>query len=185
MRVPACDGCWPAFWMLPAQVGWPPEIDIFEFFDSDTDKHAYLSTHWGTQTDHRYQSAWSSDRLLTDDWHTYGMLWTETGVQSFIDGVAGPRFTRRGSPARGDVPDPPADGGQGLQHARRRQPADRLRPRLPAGRLSRTDSATSITATPIGFAAVRSRRTAGFGERVVLGLVGCGDEQHVVHEARG
>ncbi|MBJ7457945.1 MAG: family 16 glycosylhydrolase [Thermoleophilaceae bacterium] len=93
MRVPACDGCWPAFWMLPSQVGWPPEIDIFEFFDSDTDKHAYLSTHWGTQADHRYQSAWSSDRLLTDEWHTYGMLWNEIGVQSFIDGVAGPTFT--------------------------------------------------------------------------------------------
>ncbi|MGH2958952.1 MAG: glycoside hydrolase family 16 protein, partial [Solirubrobacterales bacterium] len=93
IRVPACDGCWPAFWMLPSRVAWPPEIDIFEFFDSDTDKHAYLSTHWGSQTDHRSQSAWSSDRLLTDDWHTYGMLWTSTGVQSFIDGVAGPRFT--------------------------------------------------------------------------------------------
>jgi beta-glucanase (GH16 family) len=93
VRVPACDGCWPAFWMLPAKVGWPPEIDIFEFFDSDTDKHAYLSTHMGTQTAVRSKTAWSSDRLLTDEWHTYGMLWTETGVQSFIDGVAGPRFT--------------------------------------------------------------------------------------------
>lgn len=93
VRVPSCDGCWPAFWMLPAQVGWPPEIDIFEFFDADTDKHAYFSAHWGPQATYKSQTAWSSDRLLTDEWHTYGMLWTDTGIQSYIDGVAGPRYT--------------------------------------------------------------------------------------------
>lgn len=93
VKVPSCDGCWPAFWMLPSKVGWPPEIDIFEFFDSDTDKHAYFSAHWGPQATYKSQTSWSSDRLLTDEWHTYGMLWTETGIQSYIDGVAGPRYT--------------------------------------------------------------------------------------------
>jgi beta-glucanase (GH16 family) len=99
MKVPACDGCWPAFWMLPSTVGWPPEIDIYEFFDSDTDRHAYFSSHWkSTTADQEWQSAFSSNSLLTDAWHTYGMLWTPDYIQAYIDGVPGPRYTGKGVP---------------------------------------------------------------------------------------
>jgi beta-glucanase (GH16 family) len=99
MKVPACDGCWPAFWMLPSQVGWPPEIDIYEFFDSDTDKHPYFSSHWkSTTADQEWQSAWSSQTDKTNDWHTYGMLWTPDYIQAYVDGVAGAKFTGKAVP---------------------------------------------------------------------------------------
>ncbi|KQT83485.1 family 16 glycosylhydrolase [Aurantimonas sp. Leaf443] len=31
-QIPVGKGHWPAFWMAPATVGWPPEIDIFEAY---------------------------------------------------------------------------------------------------------------------------------------------------------
>ncbi|MBJ7354142.1 MAG: family 16 glycosylhydrolase [Thermoleophilaceae bacterium] len=99
MNVPACDGCWPAFWMLPNQQGWPPEIDIFEFFDSDTDTHAYFSSHWkSTTADQEWTSVWSSPANLTNNWHTYGMRWTSEGITPYVDGVAGPTLTGKAVP---------------------------------------------------------------------------------------
>ncbi|MFT4049436.1 MAG: family 16 glycosylhydrolase [Solirubrobacterales bacterium] len=101
MKVPSCDGCWPAFWMLPSKTGWPPEIDIFEFFDSDTLKVPYFSSHWKVPTaDQEYVTnpfgIWGSD--YTQQWHTYGMLWTPDSVQVFLDGVAGPKYTDKAVP---------------------------------------------------------------------------------------
>ena len=31
-KIPATDGTWPALWLLPKAVKWPPEIDIMENF---------------------------------------------------------------------------------------------------------------------------------------------------------
>jgi beta-glucanase (GH16 family) len=99
MKVPACDGCWPAFWTLPNTVGWPPEIDIYEFFDSDTDRHAYFSSHWkSTTADQEWTSVFSSNAALTDAWHTYGMMWTPDYIQPYVDGVAGPKLTGKAVP---------------------------------------------------------------------------------------
>ncbi len=95
MRVPSCSGCWPAFWMLPAGEGWPPEIDIFEFFDSASNKTPYFSSHWGSA-----ENLSSATNIFgrpgvpyTDDWHTYGVLWTAESVQVFVDGLPGPTYT--------------------------------------------------------------------------------------------
>lgn len=96
MKVPSCSGCWPAFWMLPAKDGWPPEIDIYEFFDSANDKIPYFSSHWKVpNADQEYTSNiyGNPSANYTEDWHTYGMLWTPTSVQVFIDGLPGPTYT--------------------------------------------------------------------------------------------
>jgi hypothetical protein len=95
MRVPSCSGCWPAFWMLPARNAWPPEIDIFEFFDSANVKFPYFSSHWNNEAG-QLQSMTNptidgSD--LTENWHTYGLLWTEDSIQAFIDGKPGKKYT--------------------------------------------------------------------------------------------
>jgi hypothetical protein len=101
MRVPSCSGCWPAFWMLPVKEGWPPEIDIFEFFDSAQSKVPYFSSHWKSETTtHEGTTNIYGDPAgdYTDDWHTYGMLWTEDSVQSFVDGRPGPIYTGKAVP---------------------------------------------------------------------------------------
>lgn len=97
VKVPKCSGCWPAFWMLdtPVDDHWPPEIDIFEFFDSINDPHPYFNYHWADNGHKQLgiKQIGSSARDYTDTFHTYGLMWTASKVQVYLDGVPGPAFT--------------------------------------------------------------------------------------------
>lgn len=89
IKVPSCSGCWPAFWMLPSSDTWPPEIDIFEFFDTSTVKWPYFSYHWNQNGAHEYKNFGYGDPSnpnYTEAWHTYSLLWSPTTIQAFVDG---------------------------------------------------------------------------------------------------
>ena len=93
IKLPAGNGLWPAFWMLPekrfANKGWPTsgEIDIMEakgrilnaygsaVHDANTSGHVYSSK------DYKFDS--STD---ITDFHCYGLEWTEEYLRFFIDG---------------------------------------------------------------------------------------------------
>lgn len=97
--VPTCDGCWPAFWLLPSADRWPPEIDIIEYFDTAKQKIPYSAVHWPANNAQREE--YFSQRLMLADtdnyvgtWHTYGMFWTGETVQFYLDGVPGPQFSK-------------------------------------------------------------------------------------------
>ncbi|MGH2906660.1 MAG: glycoside hydrolase family 16 protein [Solirubrobacterales bacterium] len=94
VRVPKCAGCWPGFWMLEAPVDrfWPPEIDIFEFFNSARDDRPFFNFHFrsGGQAQESGRTAYGSG--ATDEWHTYGLRWSATSLQVFFDGAPGPSF---------------------------------------------------------------------------------------------
>jgi beta-glucanase (GH16 family) len=89
VRVPTCSGCWPAFWAIPAD-RWPPEIDVFEYFDTAEQERPTFNYHlpgggqsgpseYGRQTvDHR------------TGFHVYGLLWTPTAAIPHVDGVGHP-----------------------------------------------------------------------------------------------
>lgn len=123
IKVPACEGCWPAFWMLPAPPNttpattwawpgkFPEELDIFEFFPNVPGNIAQYNTHWGTWSasdpnnfsqvydlDHPQTGPalqrWVSTADLSNAFHTYGFLWTDTYIQFFVDGVAGQKITQ-------------------------------------------------------------------------------------------
>jgi beta-glucanase (GH16 family) len=99
IRVPKCDGCWPAFWMLPEVQGWPPEIDTFEFFDTLTEPYPVSSLH--RAADNADNQVWTSAPMsggpwagdYTDSWHTYGMYWAPDQIRMFIDRIPGAIFT--------------------------------------------------------------------------------------------
>jgi beta-glucanase (GH16 family) len=44
-RLPGTQGIWPAFWLLPQDGSWPPEIDIMEFLGHDPTR-VYGTNHW-------------------------------------------------------------------------------------------------------------------------------------------
>ena len=98
MLVPACSGCWPAFWMLPRADHWPPEIDIIEYFNTAEQVIPYSAVHYPSPEERKLD--YFSQRLMLSDrdnyvgtWHTYSVLWSRESVQFYIDGVPGPQFT--------------------------------------------------------------------------------------------
>jgi beta-glucanase (GH16 family) len=80
-RWSAGKGLWPAFWMLPADGGWPPEIDIMEAH-GDHPEAAFHSLHSG-EVKSATKVAETSD---PQRFHRYGALWLPDRVDFYIDG---------------------------------------------------------------------------------------------------
>lgn len=100
VKVPRCSGCWPAFWMLegPPDSAWPPEIDIFEYFNTARKKRPYFNFHWkqfGRHRQHGIKIYGEPGKSYVGGWHTYGLLWTPHSIQTFIDGESGPTYDNR------------------------------------------------------------------------------------------
>lgn len=80
-ELPEGAGAWPAFWLLPVDNGWPPEIDILEAFgDQPNQVHSAVIGSSGTA------EAWSQVDT-SQGTHTYGVLWTPYEITFYIDGV--------------------------------------------------------------------------------------------------
>src|SRR5262249_43374822 len=75
------QGLWPAFWLLPENNSWPPEIDVFEQVDSPTSP--ILSTVHDASGNVR-QSFNVGDPSAA--YHTYGVLWTSQAITFYVDG---------------------------------------------------------------------------------------------------
>lgn len=91
IRVPKCSGCWPAFWVGPSGQ-WPPEIDMFEYFNSGIHKQPAFNYHivGGGETG---PTSYGEPRVdYRDSFHVYGMLWTTGGeVIPYLDGKPYPQ----------------------------------------------------------------------------------------------
>ena len=94
-------GLWPAFWLDPL-VGWPPEIDIAEFVPDDTPDGLYkphFNYHWSEGGVHR-QMGWkwygTAGQSIAGAWHTYGLHWTTSKLQVYLDGQPGPSYAGPG-----------------------------------------------------------------------------------------
>ena len=85
-KLPAGDGMWPAFWMVPASGAWPPELDIFEQLGHDTNT-LYATKHSGVGG----TNVWHTDTLWVPDtsaaFHTYGLYWDQTNLIWYVDGT--------------------------------------------------------------------------------------------------
>ena len=82
MPTEAGPGTWPAFWLLAE--GWPPEMDVIEYWGSDNRIHQGTVTRKpdGSQ---RWDS-YHAKQVSLSGWHTYGLEWGP-GYQVYnIDG---------------------------------------------------------------------------------------------------
>eukprot|EP01037_Dinobryon_pediforme_P016562 gene16562-16742_t len=85
-RVPEGRGLWPAFWLIPQDQTWPPELDVFETHGQRT-KGFWASTHWATAFGRiGNHSQWIETPDLADDFHDFGVEWGPDELIWVFDG---------------------------------------------------------------------------------------------------
>jgi beta-glucanase (GH16 family) len=82
-ELPAGQGLWPAFWLLPENGQWPPELDVFETLGNDPST-LYFSTHSGVQAT---QGTTLNVADTSQGFHTYGVMWGPQTVDLYIDNL--------------------------------------------------------------------------------------------------
>ncbi len=93
-RVPAGAGLWPAFWLLPMDGSWPPEIDIAEVLGNDS-RVAYASLHstdaaWVRREPRSYNNSTTTDRAtgagdLSEGFHRFALDWQADAITFLVD----------------------------------------------------------------------------------------------------
>ncbi len=104
-RIPHGRGLWPAFWLLPVDGSWPPEIDAPEVLGHDTST-AYFSLHttdraWLKAQPGSYNASTTTETArpgedLSLGYHRYGVDWERGTVSFYLDGA---RIGSRPTPA--------------------------------------------------------------------------------------
>lgn len=83
-QLPAGQGFWPAFWLLPTTGAWPPEIDIFEVLGHDTGT-IHTSLHSTVVPKSTLGTAVFTD--VSAGFHTYGLDWQADKIRWYFDGT--------------------------------------------------------------------------------------------------
>lgn len=78
-RLPNGPGLWPAFWLLPADQTWPPEIDVMESVGDCT--HVYSTVHSTLRPAVEIEG-----RVTPGAYHTYAASWDSERVIFYVDG---------------------------------------------------------------------------------------------------
>jgi beta-glucanase (GH16 family) len=91
-KLPTGRGVWPAFWLLPTDKTWPPEIDILEAFgDTSSEGQGGRSDiHYAIHSqDKKYScEGWYDTKTdVTAGFHTYGADVEPDGVTYYFDGA--------------------------------------------------------------------------------------------------
>lgn len=104
-RVPKGAGLWPAFWLLPVDMSWPPEIDIAEILGGDP-ATVHASLHSTARIDAEARTARDRGTSVTDDarpggdlslgFHRYAVDWGPETIAFSVDGTV---IARHATPA--------------------------------------------------------------------------------------
>jgi beta-glucanase (GH16 family) len=93
VKIPKGKGLWPAFWLLPADYGYPPEIDILEARGSNTNR-ANFNVHLpGVNTGSGFDGP-----DFSAGYHTFAVDWQPTVLVFYVDGIERWRYTGPGIP---------------------------------------------------------------------------------------
>jgi beta-glucanase (GH16 family) len=86
-QLPPGKGMWPAFWLVPANHTWPPEIDAMEW-QGQKPRTNFLTIHWGKAKDPQQSGGTFVGPNMSHGFHTYGLDWEATYVTWYEDGKA-------------------------------------------------------------------------------------------------
>lgn len=84
-RLPRGKGFWPAFWLIPVDRSWPPEIDVMEMLGDDTHTF-YTNVHGGAGGRHSEAQTGIIAPDLASDFHVYAAEWNAREVIFYFDG---------------------------------------------------------------------------------------------------
>ena len=90
-ELPAGKGLAPAFWLLPEDNSWPPELDVMEMIGSQpnelvTTVHSQVSGANELSSTHFDTSAGTYAPGMTTGFHTYGVDWEPNTITWYFDG---------------------------------------------------------------------------------------------------
>jgi glycosyl hydrolase family 16 len=86
-KAPKGRGLWPAFWLMPADGGWPPEIDVFEVLAVDTTT-VIMTNHYLDGSGKRAEVRGTyKGPDLSQGFHTFAAEWSPGRITWFVDGV--------------------------------------------------------------------------------------------------
>ena len=97
MKLPLGQGFWPAFWALGANiddVSWPAcgEVDIMEHVSNEY--RTYGNIHWNNNG-HSYTG--NGYNVDPTQYHVYGIVWDESQIRWYVDGIQFFQFTIQSS----------------------------------------------------------------------------------------
>jgi beta-glucanase (GH16 family) len=78
-KLPMGKGLWPAFWLLPADLSWPPEIDVMESIGDASE--VYMTAH--SKLLDRPADKYALD---PDVFHVYAVSWDPKQIIWYVDG---------------------------------------------------------------------------------------------------
>ncbi|MGE5566531.1 MAG: glycoside hydrolase family 16 protein [Parcubacteria group bacterium] len=80
-RIPGGKGVWPAFWLLPADMSWPPEIDVMESVGDPAT--VYMTVHAPKQ---KKGAKSETAKVAPGAFHTFAVAWDPRELVWYIDG---------------------------------------------------------------------------------------------------
>lgn len=99
VKVPKGKGLWPAFWLLPEDASWPPEIDILEFL-GHIPNIVHMTLHapgpGGVISQHKEFFG----PYFPKEFHTFAVEWEPKEMRFFVDGKVRATYTEH-------IPDKP------------------------------------------------------------------------------
>ncbi|HKK75102.1 MAG TPA: glycoside hydrolase family 16 protein [Saprospiraceae bacterium] len=90
-QFPPGDKVWPAIWLIPEDLTWCPEWDLFEYFGYREGRYDRMGMHfcyaaYPNQQWSDYYIEGFDEQYDADAWHTYGFVWTTDYAAWYIDG---------------------------------------------------------------------------------------------------
>lgn len=84
-KSPNSGGTWPAFWLASTE-SWPPEIDVFEIYTSDSQKQSTSTIHWDRSPNNKMHGFKHATLELNKDFSVFGCEWTEYYIKIYYNG---------------------------------------------------------------------------------------------------
>lgn len=86
-QLPTGSGFWPAFWLLPANNTWPPELDVFEMLGNNATT-VFETAHSNVGGSNTMTHFYTYLTNASTSFNTYGVDWEKDKITWYINGVA-------------------------------------------------------------------------------------------------